>query len=548
LPPKRRLEGKTKKLMFTQLSVRRQQLDPLLIDVEDGQFIFVLGANGTGKSSLMFAFFSQAQPIAHRILAHRQTWFQSSSLTMSARDRIDSGSNIRGMDGSAQSRYRDDYSTARTNIALYDLVEAENIRARGIAAAIDAKDHALATTLSAKCAPLKTINELLRLSNIPIAISVGEEVLATKANEAPYPIAELSDGERSAVLIAATVLTVPAGSLLLIDEPERHLHRSIISPLLTLLFKERRDCKFVVSTHDYMLAIDNPAARTLLVRSCAYRERHVLGWDVDLVEPNAEIGDEVKKNTLGARRKIIFVEGEDLSLDRSIYSLIFPAISVIAKRGCREVEVIVTGIRASPDAHWVQAFGIVDNDRRSPVELAALAAKKIFALPVHTIESIYYHPHIQQLVAERHAAVTGDDATTRVAAAKDAALAALAPHAARMSNRVIEKTVRSRIEAALPTQNQIATGNPVSLHIDVGAIAAAEMQAFANHIVARELEDLVCRYPVRETPALTRIAERLGFQDREQYEGAVRKLLADDAAALTFVRNLFGSLYSEVAG
>ena len=52
---------------------------------------------------------------------------------------------------------------------------------------------------------------------------------------------------------------------------------------------------------------------------------------------------------------------------------------------------------------------------------------------------------------------------------------------------------------------------------------------------------------IRETPALARIAVKLGFQGCEQYEGAVRKLLMDDKEALTFVRSLFGTLESDIA-
>lgn len=100
--------------------------------------------------------------------------------------------------------------------------------------------------------PIKIINELLKLSALPIEISVqqNEQLFASKLGGPPYSIAELSDGERNAPLIAAEVLTAQAGILFLIDEPERHLHRSIISPLLTLLFERRTDCAFVISTHD----------------------------------------------------------------------------------------------------------------------------------------------------------------------------------------------------------------------------------------------------------------------------------------------------------
>ena len=148
-------------------------------------------------------------------------------------------------------------------MAIYDLVDAENVRARGIAGAIDSNNFDLAKELRKKDAPIKIINELLKLSSIPVTIAIHEnaQIVASKNGSPPYRIAELSDGERNAILIAASVLTAK-GTLLLIDEPERHLHRAIISPLLAELFVRRPDCPFVVSTHDLMLPLDNPTART----------------------------------------------------------------------------------------------------------------------------------------------------------------------------------------------------------------------------------------------------------------------------------------------
>lgn len=61
------------------------------------------------------------------------------------------------------------------------------------------------------------------------------------------------------------------------------------------------------------------------------------------------------------------------------------------------------------------------------------------------------------------------------------------------------------------------------------------------------LEEIISRYPIRETPALDKIAKELGFQSREQYEGAVQKLLMDDNEALTFVRSLFGTLEADIS-
>lgn len=522
---------------------------PLEVTLDNGQSIFVLGANGTGKSSLVQMICSRNAAISRRISAHRQTWFASGSLTLTGEQKRQTQHNIQSTDAQSDSRWKDDYSAQRANIAIYDLIDAENVDAREIAAEVRKGDIANAQVLARRDAPIKAINELLRLSNLPISIEVhkNEQLMASKSGSALFSVAELSDGERNALLIAANVLTVPAGTLLLIDEPERHLHRSIISPLLTLLFKKRPDCAFVVSTHDVQLSVDNPSARTLLVRGCTYdQNRVVTQWDVDLVPADADIDDALKGDILGSRRKVLFVEGDEKSLDKPLYSIVFPGTSVLAKGGCVEVENVVNGIRAAPNLHWVHAFGLVDNDRRSPEEIARLKARGVYATAVHSVESIYYQPEIQRQVATRQAVVTGGDAATRVAAAKTAAMNAVTPHVARLSARAIEKTVVEEIQKQQPTQTTIAAGQPVNITVDVAALLAAEQTAFQGLIAAQDLERIVSRYPVRETSALADIARRLGFQDRDQYESAVRKLLMDDAAALTFVRGLFDTLYADV--
>ena len=138
-----------------------------------------------------------------------QTWFSSSSVTLSPEQKRQTETNIQNTDTATQARWKDDYSAQRANIAIYDLIDAENVRARGIAGAVDGGDIDAAKILSKKDAPIKLINELLRLSSIPIDITVrqNEQVLASKSGSDPYSVAELSDGERNALLIAANVLT-----------------------------------------------------------------------------------------------------------------------------------------------------------------------------------------------------------------------------------------------------------------------------------------------------------------------------------------------------
>lgn len=400
-----------------------------------------------------------------------------------------------------------------------------------------------------KDAPIKIINELLRLSNIPVTIAIHEnaQVVASKNGSASYSIAELSDGERNAILIAANVLTAKQATLLLIDEPERHLHRSIISPLLTELFAKRPDCAFIVSTHDVMLPLDNPTSRTLLIRGCTYNGSAVTAWDADVVAPGSEIDDDLKRDILGARRRILFVEGTERSLDKPLYSLMFPEVSVIAKGSCRDVERAVLSIRDADGLHWLDAFGLVDNDRRPQAEIDRLKEGGVYATAVFSVEGVYYHPEVQRRLAERHASTTGDDFNQCIAEARSAAIAAITPHVERLSGRVAEKLIREEFFSHIPNKDQISAAAPVNISIDVPTIVGEERTRLQKALDAGDLRTIVSRYPVRETPALDTIARKLGFQDRDQYEGAVRKLLMDEADALTFVRSLFGTLARDIA-
>lgn len=519
------------------------------IDLQQGESVFVLGANGTGKSSLMHQTFTLNQKVARRISAHRQTWLTSNTLMFSPDQKRKSESRIRGEDAQAHSRWKDDHSATRAGLAIYDLIDAENVRARAITGAVDGGDMDLAKTLSRRDAPIKVINDLLRLSNIPVSIAVqrNEEVVASKAGSPPYSIAELSDGERNALLIAADVLTAVPDTLLIIDEPERHLHRSIISPLLTLLFSHRPDCAFVVSTHEVMLPVDNPNARTLLLRGCHYQGSQAIHWDADVLQPDVVLDETLKADILGARRTALFVEGGNHSLDKPLYSLVFPGVTVVAKASCRDVEHAVSGIREAEALHWVKAFGLIDGDQRPPEDLSELSRRGVYAVPFIALEAIYYHPEMQARVANRHASVTGDDAPGRLADAIAAALASIKAHGRRMAERIAETTVRARLLRQLPDRRDVAARRPITLSVDPAEIVDGEFERLCTCLDRGDFESLICRYPIRETPALVEIARRLGFQGRDQYEGAVRKLVLDDAEALRWVRSLFGDLVCAMA-
>lgn len=520
----------------------------LEIRLETGQILFLLGANGTGKSSLLQMFSNSSNGKYRRISAHRQNWFYSGAPEFTGKQRLEYEGSISHYDQRLDSRWKDDHSSIRTQIAIFDLVNSENIRAREIAKAVDSKNDSEVHRLSAKSGVFEILNKVLRLANIDIVLSLeaNDEIMAVHKNCRPYSISKLSDGERNAILIAANVLTVEPGTLLLIDEPERHLHRSIVSPLLSTLLKERSDCAFVVSTHEPSLPVDNNGSKVILCRGCTYEERGVSNFDIDLINSIDEIDDNLKKTILGERRKIVFVEGTETSLDKPLYSLLFPNASIVAKDSCKDVENAVIGIKGTNELHWVKPFGLVDNDSSEPERINALLDKGIIPINAYSVESIYYHPDIQEMVGKQHVKVVGGDIDEKLKNAKEKSLTAIRNSKQRICSKIAEKSARSQVFSLLPKKGEIQNGVVREAKIDFGECLRGEETHIEELLNKSDFIGILKRYPIRETPALNIIAKELGFTDRFQYESAVRTLLMSDPDAVGKVQSLLGTLPNDL--
>lgn len=412
-----------------------------------------------------------------------------------------------------------------------------------------ARDDDLVRRLADEDVPLETINRLLQLANLPVALSIdsGEEIQASRPGLTPYTMQEMSDGERSAVLIAADILTAEPGKLFLIDEPERHLHRSIITPLLRSLISARRDCAFVIATHEIGLPLDFPESKALLLRGCQFIDGRAVSWHADLLEPGHTLGEQLQRDVLGARRKILFVEGKAaVSLDQPLYSLLFPSLSVVPKNNQSEVMRSVKGLRAAKDLAWVEAFGIVDRDNRGDAEVATLRADGVFALDWYSVESIYYHPEIQRRVAERRVQVLGGDVAAGLESAREEALKRIQQHADHLLMKRTSERARRAAQKGIPTK--VDPGEVLELGtVDVPALHSQERDRLETLLDRANLVALVEGYPIREAGALRAIANSLGFQSTDDYERAVLKLLSDDEEAIKWARSQFGSLASAIA-
>ena len=511
-------------------NIPRTSGEQLSIPLNCGEQIFVVGANGSGKSALLqnLASLQVNRPRIQWIAAHRQTWFDSGNITLTPHGRKKVDRSFQQYDVQPDARWKDYNPGQRQAVALFDLVANENDRARSITHHVDNLNPEEALRVSsASAAPFAQVNELLALGTLTVSLenSKGEEILAQHGNGGgKFSIEKMSDGERSAVIMVAYVLTAEPATVFLIDEPERHLHRAIILPFLSALFKQREDCSFVISTHEIALPIDSPDARVLMVRSCTWNGLTARAWDVEVLEPDTELPEELKLAILGARERILFIEGTSSSLDLPLYNALFPGLSVVSKGSCIDVKRAVTGLRESCDLHHVEAFGLIDKDDLSEDETRELANKGVFALGVGSVEALYYCSDAIEAVAHRQAESLGSKADEVIKLAKTKALDVLKQNglAERMAARRSQRQLQDGMLSKLPSWKELVNANTDSdLVVRVDSSYPEELKRFKKLVADEKLDDLVARYPLRESQVFNKITEALECHSRSNYQRMV---------------------------
>lgn len=239
--------------------------------------------------------------------------------------------------------------------------------------------------------PLDQINRSFAECSLGLKLSWNDkaELLVYKQNVgAPYGFNEMSDGERAGFILAASVILAEEDGYIFIDEPERHLHRSISSPMLRFLYDLRPDLKWVIATHDLSLLRDFPDPQIL----CLYAYNGS-AWRSDVIEAVSEIPQFIQDAILGARERVLFVEGKSNSLDTPLYQILFPDVTILPKGNCRQVVNAVSALNSLEGGLYIHARGMVDGDNDE-----GLDNDRVQKLGVYAIESLYFHSAVLKAV------------------------------------------------------------------------------------------------------------------------------------------------------
>jgi len=242
---------------------------------------------------------------------------------------------------------------------------------------------------------IKLIWELV-LPHRELIIEAGRvKTKMSGAGHGAYNASDMSDGERVVFYLIGQCLTTEKNSILVIDEPELHLHKSIHSKLWSILESERSDCVFVYITHDLDFAAQKSSAEKIWVKS--YDGSN---WEWDILPYFEELPEDLVLEVLGARSSVIFVEGTSNSFDLQLYSLFYSNHLVLPKGSCENVIQVVKGLNESGLIQGKEIIGIIDRDRRVTAEISNLGKYNIHVLDVAEVENLFILPEIIKLACE----------------------------------------------------------------------------------------------------------------------------------------------------
>lgn len=370
------------------------------LHLNDNKNIVVIGANGTGKTRFGTDIEERYPVIVHRISAQKSLTMPELVSPSSINDACMNfwyGYNYKtesiSIANKMHNRYGDNPNTQLLNDydKLMVLLFTEEFA------------HALAYKNGQIEKPITKLDLIQKIwekvfTHRKLRMSAGK-VLAYPIDVLgeQYNASEMSDGERVAFYLIGEVLCAKDNSIIIVDEPETHLHRAIVSKLWDEIEKVRLDCKFVYLTHDIDFATSRVNAHKIWLKS--YKDKQ---WDYDILTTQNEIPENIYLEILGSRLPILFIEGSNnSSIDIRIYPYLFPEFTIKPLGGCLKVIEMTKAFSSYYEFHHICSKGIVDRDRRSEGDILNLNDNNIYVADVSEIENLLLKEVVVKAVASR---------------------------------------------------------------------------------------------------------------------------------------------------
>ena len=361
------------------------------------------------------------------------------------------------------------------------------------------------------------------------------ESYPTGKEESKYNASEMSDGERVIFYLAGEVVCAAENSIIIIDEPEMHIHKSLIKTLFDLIEIERQDCSFVYLTHDIDFAFTRHNA--LKIWAKAFEGNNV--WDYEFLEDKMPIPEQLYLEVLGSRKPVIFLEGDNSSIDYEIYEQVYSDYTLKPLGGCEKVIHSVKSFNEQNGFHHINSFGIIDRDRRQDLEITKLNEKNIWVLDVAEAENLLLLEPIIKVLAN-HMGKNENDVFNEV---KNNLLSFFA---AQLESQIMLH-YKEVLKKELFALSNFTSKNIADTIVEVNNLFAVIDKQKLYDIIKAEFENVVRTADYDTTLRLfnlknalipqSKICELTGIKNKEEYLKLVLTLLKKKDATSDIIKN-----------
>jgi ABC-type cobalamin/Fe3+-siderophores transport system ATPase subunit len=499
----------------------------------DNNSLIIIGANGSGKSKLGAWMEQQDMDNTHRVGAQRSLNFgeyinlksyeQAENLLLCGQERKEQ---------TKSNRWGWDDNRRETTTLLQDY---ENVLSALIAMKNNENDAFIKDCKDREKkgqqhqnTPNTVVDTLKRIwQNVfpQRDIDFDDAKVTTTLNKSDgtktsYKGFEMSDGERVGLYLIAQCLCIPGNKTIIIDEPEIHLHRSIMNRLWTELEKERPDCFFIYITHDTQFAANHKQAKKIWVKS--YDGKN---WKLEEINEST-LPEQLLLDILGNRKKVLFVEGDADSYDTKLYREIYKDYYVIPCGGCSTVIAQTKAMKNTPQLHELECFGIIDRDFRSEHEINSLKSNNIFTLNVAEVENLFFVEELLEVV------------NTILAKADKTSIDNIKKYVVedRFSQEINKQILEATVSEAkyqlsivdIPPNDENAAKQKLAdlkTAIDFDKIKSAQETKFNDVLNARDYKQVLSVFNRKDV--VKSIGNKFGLQDKEYCDFVIRQLQGD---------------------
>jgi hypothetical protein len=515
-------------------------------EIISNQSIILVGANGSGKTRLgtWIEIHSSQRHLVHRLSAQKSLTMPDSITPMSIerakRDLLfGSAETISDNDWQYKINWKwqnkpaisflNDYQ--KLMVYLFSDETEEN-----------AKYKATQKKTTTRIEPPKTKLDLVKevWENIlpHRELIIGGLRIQTKARgteDKVYSSSEMSDGERVIFYLIGQCLAAAQGGIIVVDEPELHLHKSVQIPLWSEIERLRPDCLFVYLTHDIDFAAAKEGSKRIWLKSFDGTQ-----WDWEELEEDSNLPDDLLLEVLGSRKPVVFVEGENGSYDVSIYRALLPSFLVIPRGSCTQVIQSVKALKANSQLHNLTVYGIIDRDRRVDSEIKVLEEESIFVLEVAEVENLFCTKEIIELISRKLLRNPNDDFKTvstsifsRLNSELETQISLRVASEIKFRLNCFDEKVKG--SEALDNALQTLAGS-----IDIATLYAETQSKFQSVILTSDYESLLALY--NRKSLVTEVGSALGMKKNKFPELVVRMAKSDERGkVIQALKKYFGN-------